>query len=114
MSLKVEKDIFNYLKVNDHIDLLYDALNIKDNNWFKAMLSNTMQDDHDDKLPNLCQCLEKEKEDFIKSYYLCWKNEHEGRIKSFCESLFAVFFSDQDSIDVNSVIKDKKVCAISK
>ena len=56
----------------------------------------------------------EDEEDFIKSYYLCWKNEHEGRIKSFCESLFAVFFSDQDSIDVNSVIKDKKVCAISK
>jgi len=78
------------------------------------MLSKTMHDDHHDKFPNLCKCLEKEKEDFIKSYYLCWKNEHEGRIKSFCESLFAVFFSDQDSIDVNSVIKDKKVCAISK
>ena len=56
----------------------------------------------------------KEKEDFIKAYYLCWKNEQGGIIKSFCESLFAVLFSDQDSIDVNSVIKNKKECAISK
>ena len=109
----VEKDIFNYLKVNNHIDLLCDALNIKDKNCFKAMLSKTMHDDHHDKFPNLCKYLEIAKEDFIKAYYLCWKNEHEEKIKSFCESLFAVLFSDQDSIDVNSVIKDKKVCAIS-
>ena len=110
----VEKDIFNYLKVNDHIDLLCDALNIKDKNYFKAMLSKTMHDNHHDKFPNLCKYLEKEKEDFIKAYYLCWKNEQGGIIKSFCESLFAVLFSDQDSIDVNSVIKNKKECAISK
>lgn len=78
------------------------------------MLSKTMHDDHHDKFPNLCKYLEKEKEDFIKAYYLCWKNEQGGIIKSFCESLFAVLFSDQDSIDVNSVIKNKKECAISK
>lgn len=110
----VEKDIFNYLKINDHIDLLCAALNIKDKNWFKAMLSKTMYDDHHDKFINLCNYIDKPKAEFVKAYYLCWKNEHEEKIKSFCESLFAELFSDQDSIDVNSVIKNKKVYAISK
>lgn len=110
----VEKDIFNYLTVNDHIDLLCAALNIKDKNWFKAMLSKTMYDNYHDKFINLCKYIDKPKAEFVKAYYLCWKNEHEEKIKSFCESLFALFFSDQDSIDVNSVIKNKKECAISK
>lgn len=99
----VEKDIFNYLKINDNIESLCAALSI-DKNQFKGLLSKTVHDDHHDKLINLCKYIDKPKEEFIKSYYLCWRNQHEEAIKTFNEALIVALFPGQNSVDIDSFV----------
>lgn len=107
----VEIDIFNFLQDNNNISLLCDALSINEN-LFKAMLGKTIYDDHHDKFPNLCNYINKTKEEFIRAYYHSSREQSKEMIGNFKSQLISVLFPNNND-DKNNTIQEKKLCTIS-
>lgn len=93
----VEKDMFNFFKINDNIDRFCGELLINKNS-FKGVLNKTIHYDHHDRFLNICKNIKKSHEECIKAFYLSWRSQYDKEISDFKNALIESIFTNQDNL----------------